>query len=48
MQLAVSVERAYGWRAGAAAYERAAAGGARGKLLLDFTDDTPHEGHQET
>ncbi|CAH0729420.1 unnamed protein product, partial [Brenthis ino] len=35
----VAVERAYAWRRGAEAYARAAAGGGRGKLLLDFTDD---------
>ncbi|KAI8426658.1 hypothetical protein MSG28_005427 [Choristoneura fumiferana] len=36
-QFGVSVERAWGWREGAAAYERAARGHARGKLLLDFS-----------
>ncbi|XP_068618688.1 reticulon-4-interacting protein 1, mitochondrial-like isoform X2 [Battus philenor] len=36
-KFAVAVERAYPWWAGGAAYERAAAGSARGKLLLDFT-----------
>ncbi|XP_072947139.1 reticulon-4-interacting protein 1 homolog, mitochondrial-like [Epargyreus clarus] len=33
----VAVERVFAWRRGAAAYARAAAGHARGKLLLDFT-----------
>lgn len=36
LQLAVCVERAWGWREASAAYARAAQGHARGKLLLDF------------
>ncbi|XP_053606943.1 reticulon-4-interacting protein 1, mitochondrial isoform X2 [Plodia interpunctella] len=40
-EFTVAVERVFPWRAARAAYERAARGRARGKLLLDFTDDGP-------
>ncbi|CAG9560842.1 unnamed protein product [Danaus chrysippus] len=36
-RLSVCVERVFPWWEGVAAYERAARGGARGKLVLDFT-----------
>ncbi|CAH2091555.1 unnamed protein product [Euphydryas editha] len=40
-KFSVQVERAYAWWEGAAAYERAGEGRARGKLLLDFTVPPP-------
>ncbi|XP_037294690.1 reticulon-4-interacting protein 1, mitochondrial [Manduca sexta] len=39
-QFSVCVERVYAWAAAREAYARAAGGGARGKLVLDFTDPT--------
>ncbi|XP_060802532.1 reticulon-4-interacting protein 1 homolog, mitochondrial isoform X2 [Amyelois transitella] len=38
-QFSVAVERVYPWKRAKEAYERAARGAARGKLLIDFTDD---------
>lgn len=46
-QFSVAVERVFPWWEAAEAYERAAAGGARGKLLLDFTANRQWKGHAE-
>ncbi|KPJ07410.1 hypothetical protein RR48_08423 [Papilio machaon] len=41
LQFKVAVERVFPWWAGREAYERAAAGGARGKLLLHMAAPEP-------